>query len=172
MPVLKFNAREFARYHEQLGKRLKPAIMRGVYAGAQRAVSYIVDQTRIAKPASEHGSVGAVNTGALLRGWKARKLPNGAAIVQRKPYGSVVEYGRRKRSRFPPLQQIQRWIQRRLGKSAKEAKAMTFVVARAIARRGLRARKILTSRKSKKRTLELVRAEVKHEILRAHRQRG
>jgi hypothetical protein len=46
---------------------------------------------------------------------------------------------------MPPVRPLAQWIQRRLGKPAKEAEGMAFAVAKAISKRGLVGRKILTN---------------------------
>lgn len=61
---------------------------------------------------------------------------------------------------MPPSQAIARWAQRRLGLSEADAKAAAFLIARAIARRGLRGRQILSG------SIGELRQMVNEEILR------
>lgn len=164
MALLKLNAKQFARYHKSLAHRFKPTLLRGIHAGAQRAIPYLVDATRTAKPASEHGSTGAANTGYFINRWRVLRTKDGAIIKNVTPYGPVIDGGRRRGAKMPPLKPLIAWLRRRLGKSAEEAKRMAYPVARAIARRGLKARKILTSREARQKILDLVKEETIHEI--------
>lgn len=50
-------------------------------------------------------------------------------------YGEVVELGRRPGT-FPPRAPIELWVRRKLGVPAAEARSVSFLVARKIARRG------------------------------------
>lgn len=166
MAVLRMNPREFARYHERLAREFKPTLLRGLRAGAARALPYLVDRTRAAPPANPAGigAGGAVNTGNLIGGWRVKPLPDGAAIINLRSYGPTVDGGRRAGSKLPPLKDITRWIMRRLGKSESEARKLAFPFARAIARRGLIARKILTGEDAQIRISELVHEEMQHEL--------
>lgn len=114
--ALILNSAEFARYHQRLADRFRPAIVRGVHSGAARAVGYLVQKTREAPPANPAGigSGGAVNTGAFARGWRALRNPDGAELVQVMPYGPIVDRGRRPGSKFPPRDALIAWILRRL----------------------------------------------------------
>lgn len=166
MPVLRMDARQFASYHKRLAQQFKPAVMRGVRAGAARCVTYLVEQTRgaaSANPAGK-GTGGAVNSGSFLRLWRSFPLPDGALVTNTSPYGPIIEYGRRPGAKMPPLLAIGLWLQRRLGLSAADARSRAFLVARAIKRRGLIGRRIMTSDASRQRQLELIHAEVVHEL--------
>jgi hypothetical protein len=103
-----------------------------------------------------------VNYGAYLRAWKAEGDPDGAALFNSSKYAGVIERGRRP-GKFPPIAAIAQWALRRLrlkpegarrgGRrstsfSADEVMAPAFKaawpIARAIARRGLLPRLIMT----------------------------
>lgn len=52
-------------------------------------------------------------------------------------YALPMEYGRRPGSRMPPVEPLVRWAKRhKLGRTDKETRAIGFLIARAIARRG------------------------------------
>jgi hypothetical protein len=165
MAVLRMNAREFAKYHRRLAENLRPTLMRGVRSGAQRAISYLIDQTRKAPPANPGGigSGGAVNTGAFIRGWRSFALPDGAVIKNIEAHGPIVDGGRRP-GKFPPRWALVPWIMRRLKKSKAEAEALYYPIAKAIASRGLIARQILSGDMSQRYIAKLVREEILHEI--------
>jgi len=232
--ALVLNSREFAAYHARLAAEFRPAVLRGVHSGAQRAVGYLVQRTRAAPPANPAGvgQGGAVNTGAFIRRWKAVRLPDGAELVNDSPYAGIVdpdaEYGRRPGSKFPPKAELIAWIKRRLltrppqkrrkfapktgadkeredaqkardkkvrdflrdhdrepkperkpapaggsggkrraGPSADQlAERLYFPIARAIARRGLRARRILHDPQAKRDIIDFVRIDVRRELQR------
>lgn len=160
------NAREFAKYHARLADRLRPTLMRGLRAGAARAIPYLVEQTRLAPPANPAGigTGGAVNTGNLANGWRAKDIAEGAVLINIRSYSPVVDGGRRAGAKMPPKSAIVPWLMRRLGLSRKEAEARWFLVARAIQRRGLLPRQILTSPHAQEQILHLVHAEMVHEL--------
>lgn len=232
--ALVLNSREFAAYHQRLAAEFRPAVLRGVYSGAQRAVAYLVQRTRAAPPANPAGigQGGAVNTGAFIRRWKAIRLPDGAELVNDSPYAGIVDpdadYGRRPGSKFPPKADLIAWIKRRLltkaptkrrkqaprgpadrhREAADEARTkkaigdflrgerkssggdkrrpetgggggrrqasledqaarLYFPIARAIARRGLRARRILHDPQAKRDIIDFVRIDVRRELEKA-----
>lgn len=146
-PRVTMNPAQWAKYMVGLGPKLLPAAERGLYAGALRALPKLQLWTRTAQAANptNTGQGGAVNTGAFLRGWKARAIAGGAEVRNDAPYSGVVEYGRRAGARAPPRAEIARWVQRRMGLSEKEARSVAFLIARSIKRRGLKGRHILTS---------------------------
>jgi len=81
-------------------------------------------------------------------------------VLNTAPYASIIELGRRP-GKFPPPGVLRGWITRRLGKTEAEARAMEFVVSRAIARRGLRARLVMTN------SLPKMKQVVMREVMRA-----
>jgi len=145
--TLKLSGPEFLLYMGKLGDKFEGAARRGAMRGALRAVRHLQAQTGRAAPANPQGVGvgGAVNTGQYKRSWKARNTSSGADVLNDAGYASIIEHGRRSGSRFPPLGAIEQWARRRLNLNAKEAKAAAFPIARAIAKRGLRGRKILGS---------------------------
>lgn len=114
--ALVLDAKQFAAYHARLAAQFRPTILRGVRAGAARAIPYLVHRTREAPPAnpSGKGTGGAVNTGNFVRRWRAVPLPDGAALVNDTSYGPIIDGGRRPNSRFPPKAALIAWIKRRL----------------------------------------------------------
>jgi hypothetical protein len=119
-----------------LGRRLRAALMRGAYRGALRAVLTLQRATNEAK---------AVHTGQYKRAWKAQRTPTGARVYNAAAYADIIEYGRRAGARQPPSEVIARWAQRKLGLKKKDAKRAGFLIARAIGRRGLKPRRVMTN---------------------------
>lgn len=171
MATIVLDAKEFARYHKTLAAGFERAAMRGLRSGAARAVAYLIDRTRHAPPANPGGKGrgGAVNTGEFVRAWRVLNTPEGARLMNDRPYGPIIEKGRRVGAPQPPQAPIARWAQLRLGMSRKDAKAIAFVIARAIKRRGLLGRFILTADEAKVMILQLVREETIRELERAIR---
>jgi hypothetical protein len=145
--VLRIDMSDFGPSYRRLGAEFGAAGRRGALKGAMRAVGTLQRATSKAPPAnpSGKGKGGAVNTGAYKRGWKWAKEPDGASVYNAMAYASIIENGRRKNSRRPPLDVIARWAQRKLGLSVREARRAAFPIARAIAKRGLIARQVMGS---------------------------
>lgn len=170
MTTVHLKLEELAPVFQRMGARAVAAARRGALRGALRAVVTLQKATGQAPPANPgmRGVGGAVNTAHYKRSWKAEQLPDGARVYNSAPYASVIEEGRRANSAFPPLKEIERWAQRRLGLSAKEAKAAAYPIARAIAKRGLLARKVMGNAQAEveKGFLEEVRKELDRELAR------
>jgi hypothetical protein len=101
-----------------------------------------------------------VDRGKSRREFHVDDIPNGVAVYNSSPYWAIIEEGRRAGSRMPPLQLIAEWVLRKgIGRqygpdqkgaakvsgaiSPAQARGIAFTIARAIARRGLRAHHIL-----------------------------
>ncbi len=95
-----------------------------------------------------------VDRGEYRRGFHARDTKSGAVFLNSAPHAPIVEMGRRP-GRYPPLQVIERWVRRKfrlqlkrfsarrarggagLSEREREVRSATFLVSRAIARRGI-----------------------------------
>jgi len=143
--ILRFTLTEWAKYQTQLGPRLFSAGKRGLVSAAARSIPILQGRTRTAPPANPGGVGigGAVDIGSFLGAWRSQLIEGGAEVRNDAPYSAVIEGGRRAGAAMPPRKVMAEWAQRRLGLSAAEAKRIAFVLARAIARRGLKPRKIL-----------------------------
>ena len=148
-----------------LGQRAHAAAERGILAGAQRCVQVMQRRTETAVPASANGSEGAINTGGYRRQWRVAKIARGARLYNENPAASTIEGGRRAGGRMPPLREVERWARRRMGLSADEARRAAYPIARAIARRGLRPRRVMTG--ALREMAGIVTAEAQHELQRA-----
>lgn len=139
----KINTAQYARFCLKLGKRFLPTVKKGVLSGALRSLEVVRSNTENAPPASPNGSAGAVNNRDYLRAWKAQRTMNGAVIFNDMPYAGIIELGRRPGARMPPSRLLVPWLKRKLHMSDSEAAGAAFVVARAIAKRGLEGRHVL-----------------------------
>lgn len=159
--------KEFRGYVAKLRKSLNGvdgAIVRGIHSGAMRSIGELQKATREAFPASPNGQEGAVDTGAFLRSWQFELLPTGGRVFNNAPYAGVIEHGRRPGRKPPPSKVLVGWIQRRMGLSKEEAEAAAFPIARAIGKRGLAGRKILTSPRMVDTITRIVMEEVRAEV--------
>lgn len=159
--MTKLNTKQWTAKLKRLGDRAAGAIQRGLVAGGQRCVALMQTRGDNAVPASAHGQRGAFSSGQYRRLWRFDLVPRGVRVYNVAPYASVIDEGRRIGA-FPPLRVIQQWAQRKLGLSAKEAKRAAYPIARAIARRGLRPRRVLSGGNDKMR--KIISAEVKREL--------
>jgi len=144
---------------EDMSKGMKKAALKGALSGALRAVPIIQRATLKAK---------AVNTGAFMRGWRARRHKLGAEVYNTAPHAAYVEEGRRPGARMPPPDVIAKWSKRvkiRLGrgKARISRETMGFLIARAIAKRGIKGKHVRDS--ARYAMVEAVTAEVHRAML-------
>lgn len=125
---------ELHRYLTGLPKALEKSVVRGIRAGAERALPIAV---------AAGDAKGVFDTGEYRRKWKTRNLSDGASIDNTSGHGDIIEKGRRKGRRQPPSKVVARWAERKLGLSPEEAKRAAYPIARAIARRGIAGRHVV-----------------------------
>lgn len=125
---------QYAQYLAQLGSRAQVAAVRGVRLGAMQGLAIVQRRTSAA---------GAVHTGAFKQRWTVVREPDGALLHNSAGYASVIERGRRAGSRAPPARALARWAKLKLHLSEEEAERAGFLIARAIAKRGIPGKHIL-----------------------------
>ena len=135
--------------------RISPAQMGKLAAGlGQRANA--VAQDSLAKAAKSAVKLarertqdaGAVAFGKMFNGWQANvKTDHTALITNTQPYAVYVDRGRRAGSRMPPVEALIPWVRQVLQPTESRTRAVAFVVAKAIARRGIAARPIVSDAK-------------------------
>jgi len=163
MTSLTFTPAQFASYVARLGRGFYPAAVRGVRAGALRVIPLMQERTMTAPPASERGSVGAVNYGVYKASWKSEPLMNGVSVWNAQPYSGVIELGRRPSPVSKAgVENLAKWAQRKLRLSPSEAKSAAFAIARKLAKRPLKARRVMTGAIDQMSDLML--AEINHEL--------
>jgi hypothetical protein len=116
-------------------------------SAAQRSVALMQTRTRRAIPANQAGigDGGAFNYGTYARSWRAVSAGDGNAVLFNfQKYAGVIELGRRTGT-TPPIAMIARWAQRRLQLDEDEAARAAYPIARAIARRGLLGRHVMSA---------------------------
>lgn len=125
----------------------------------ERAVATIRRTVRLHGPRLFQAQVDSarplpVDRGTYRRSLHVEDIPNGATMYNSAPHAGVIELGRRPGQRPPPLQAIIAWVFRKgLVKSSSRsfasnrqyaaARALAYVIARSIGRRGLPAHRIL-----------------------------
>lgn len=159
---------DFRKYVRKLKATLvggvDSAVVRGIHSGVMRSVALIHTSVDNAMPASPNGAIGAVNTGDYKRRWQFELLPTGGRLFNGHPAADVIERGRRRNRRRPPIAAIKLWAMRRLGLSQDEADKAKYAIANAIAKRGLTGRRVLTNPVTKNTITRVVLEDVKREI--------
>ncbi len=146
---------EYTSRFSNLRSTLRSDTEKELDAAAPLLKKIIEGATRTAKPASPRGATGAVATGAYLAAWKAVRVgrkgilisnsTSYAAYIDGSAGGRVWAYGRRPGSVPPPHKEIKQWAMVRLGLDESSADKAAWPIAKAIARRGLKARGVLHS---------------------------
>lgn len=148
MPLATY-VRKFSRW-PRMNER---AAYRSLLEVAEMAKLTMESATRAAPPASANGSTGAIATGKYLRAWRTKRMRRansiGVLISNSTKQAWFVEFGRFPSHKKPPLSAIAKWAQVKFGMSYKEAKRVAWPIANAIAKRGLKARHVLTSDRTK-----------------------
>jgi len=112
---------------DSLKRKLRPELYREPMAEMFQTIAAVGERT--AKQRAPR------DTGALKRSIHSDAQPMSARIFSNKAYAVPVEFGRRKGARMPPPNALRGWARRKLGNPN-----LAFVVARAIARRGIKGR--------------------------------
>lgn len=166
MATVTFNmtAPEWVAYMKRLGSQFFPAAIRGVQSGAMRCIGIMQRRTDFAPPASDHGTVGAVNIGLYKAAWKTAALSNGAQVFNAQPYSPVIEGGRRSEAAVGKkgIENLEIWAHSKLKLSGDAAKAAAWAIAKTIEKRGLRARKVMSDGVDE--MTKAVHAEMQHEM--------
>lgn len=116
------------------------------YAKIVRAVQLAVQiqGPRIAAEVIAATDPQPVDRGAYHRNWLAQDIERGSILYNNTKYASILEDGRRPGGRMPPKDLIEAWLSRKKIMSKKDAKRLAWVFARAIARKGIRPRRVLS----------------------------
>jgi hypothetical protein len=153
----------------RLGVRAEVALNRGLLSAANKSRAILVresDRKRV------------TNTGNYRRAWKSERVVEvepgrnetrrGVYVWNAAPYSGVIEYGRRPGAPMPPLEPIARWAQRKFRIPYRRARAISFAIARKIARQGIPGRFVLGGAEPalKQALLDEVRRELSAELRR------
>jgi hypothetical protein len=144
MATIKISPQQWTLYLTMLGNNYMPTVMRGILAGALRCVPIMQERTDNAPPASDGGSMGAVNYGMYRMSWKAVCVPEGARLYNDRPYAGVIEYGRR--AKYPGkegVRALQVWAKRKFKLSDEESLPVARAIAWNMKSRALRPRGVM-----------------------------
>ena len=107
-------------------------------------IGILEHNTTNAPPASENGKVGAVDTGEFRDSWDVDHGAGGiVTLTNGAPGAAAIDGGRRAGSAMPPPEALIGWVDRHLDVAEGRQASVAFVIARAIAQRGLKPRYIV-----------------------------
>lgn len=148
-------ARQIGKYERALGKQMRPTYIRITKTVARNLVRLLRQKT------SEKGIFWR---GRFYRGWSWERVSwDRVLIYNRSDHAIFVETGRRK-GRMPPLKAIRPWARETLGDAN-----LAWPVAKAIARRGVKARPVMSSRSFKTQSRQMIQRDVLNGLKRAAR---
>lgn len=140
MPTtLKIAPRDLGKYEAQLAKQFRPTLAKALLQASKFSLTHI----RLVSAATVQNYKGRYNRGwrSRMRGWGAVDIYNAAR------HADYVENGRRPGAKQPPLDVMERWVRDKIGVppsrdkqgrfSSAPYRAVAFLIARAIARRGI-----------------------------------
>lgn len=117
-------------------------VQRAAKKGLQRAgMKIVADAQRNMRTAGHnHGTLN--NTGRLSQSGRVQDVPNDASAVEigffsesaQRGYAAAVEYG--SRAHWPPTQDIEAWVRKKLRVAQKRIASVTFLVKRKMSRKG------------------------------------
>lgn len=147
MPTFKTKLPHFGKFEKKLAKSFVSKTARMAYkAAAPKIMVTLQKATRNAAPAHGSSRKGAVASGKYLRGWRTKLVGLELVISNVVPYADTIEYGRKPGLPPPPPRELIGWVRRKLRlKPSDKVETVAYLIARAIGRRGLKARYVLLS---------------------------
>ncbi len=151
MPTVITTARgfpgEIKRLHERIARKIVVATHEIAHRGLAEAVritntEHIIDQSAYKRAFRVDDSQRRRSTDGQ-RDMRFRKMP--AMLINDAPHAAVIEHGRRKGAKMPPDDAIRGWVRRKLGIGDSDPKQdrVVFAVRKAIAKRGLKPKKVM-----------------------------
>jgi hypothetical protein len=150
-------AEELYRDTRRIEAATRKALDKAQVLAAKETLNLLRVRTLATPPASPNGEVGAVASGSFLRGWRISYRGRQVIVSNVARHAIYVEGGRRAGARPPPSDALLGWITLKLGLTGREAKTAAFLIARAIGRRGLRPRPVMTAPSTRIRILAIQR---------------
>jgi hypothetical protein len=138
-------AEDLYRDTKRLDEATRAAIAKAQVKAAKESLALLRLRTLNTPPASPNGEVGAVASGKFLRGWRISYSGRQVILSNVARHAVFVEGGRRPGARPPPSSALLAWVTLKLGLTGKQAQSAAFLIARAIGRRGLRPRPVMTA---------------------------
>ncbi len=161
--IVKVSMKQWNTHMQQLGSRFMPAAQRGIVSGAARCIPFLQKRTMMAPPASDRGTKGAVDTGLYKAGWRTAPVANGAKVFNVRPQSGVIDYGRRPAPvGRDGIRNLEAWVRRKLKLTGGEARTAAWAIAKTLAKRPLKARKVLSG--GEKEMVKIVEGEIEREL--------
>lgn len=149
MPTVVTTARRFPGEVKRLHERIQNKIVIATHEVAHRGLAEAVRITNSEKIVDQSAYKRAfrVDDGQQRRStdgkrdMRFRKLP--AMLINDAPHAATIENGRRPGAKMPPLEPIRRWVERKMGIPAAASLRVAIAVQRAIAKRGLKPKRVM-----------------------------
>ena len=142
--TFKVGPKSLGLYERKLGQRYREVVRLGLRVGGTQALAHVRGLSQMMVPKF---------TGKFSESWQGQPISwHGYRIRNTAPHGPPVDFGRRPGAAMPPLKAIEKWVAMRFGISmvqyrgrggrfvASPARRVAFLVARSIARKGIRPR--------------------------------
>lgn len=162
--------RNFGKYEARLGRKVKPMVLRITRQWGRDTVRELRTDT---------ARRNVVHKRRFLRGWVAKRVNwHRMRVYNRAKHAIYIEAGRRKGAKMPPARVIVRWAREKgiLAKMArgrtlsrKQETALVYPIRRAIAKRGIPAKKFVTSLRFRMRQQKKLERMVRSEFEKALR---
>jgi len=127
----------FAAYEAELGREIRQQVFGKSMPQAGKAVRLLLEKVTIDREIFFRKR--------FARSWRAviGAQPSSVRVFNKQPYASVIEFGRRKGAKAPPVAALLPWVIGKLGIPRENARSVAFLIARKISERGIPARPIL-----------------------------
>lgn len=160
---IRISIKDLPRQLWGIADAVKPAMKRGALSAVMRMIPVMQERAQFAPPANPAGigNTGAIDTGAYRAGFRGKATDRGASLYNMRKYAPVIDMGRRPGT-MPNTRAIARWAERKLGLDPIAARTAGFLIGRAIKRRGLLPRRVMTGNIDY--LVQIFREEVHHEI--------
>lgn len=127
---------QYGQHQARVAAGMRGAMERALARAGAQGVGLLRSATR---------ARGIRDLGGFERGWAVRQSSwQQLRFYNSSPYAPFVENGRRAGARMPPPAALVPWVERHFGVTGAAARGLAFVIARRIAQRGIRARRVLT----------------------------
>lgn len=135
--TFKINPKDMGVRERAMMRKHPEALKKGLKVGGKEIVEILRRRTL---------AMNIWDRGKMYRGWAAEFVTQKALrVFNKEPHAVFVEGGRMPGATQPPSTAILQWVNRHMNVSSrKEARSIAFLIARAIGRRGIPARPVMT----------------------------
>jgi hypothetical protein len=131
---VRFDITETEALRRRLQGVTEGAAKRALLGAAERVVQHITTDVIPSEP------VPPVDRGAYRAGWRARKIPGGAEIVNTLPYAAIIEYGARAgniKVGWKMITALTGWVKRKGIARDKRPEAVAWAIAQSMRKKGI-----------------------------------